>query len=170
MKTITCQEAENLFNAKGFKIIGEYLSANEPVEVMGLSCGHITSKRLGQNKRVKGCSICANQRKGKYRKFSQQDASDKFEKYGYKLLAEYVCSIKPVRVMCLGCGHITSKRLGDIGKGQCCSICAKAKRSQDKKLSQKEASDKFMSYGFKLIGEYVSEDEPVEVMGLECGT
>ncbi|PLY01945.1 MAG: hypothetical protein C0623_04730 [Desulfuromonas sp.] len=153
MKKLTHEQVEKRFLDHGFRLLGEYQNANQPIEVEGIACGHITKKRVGDLGQGKGCLVCAIEKRAASRRFSQEDAKVEFGKFGYQLKGKYKNAREPVLVKCPVCSQDVKLRLDNVKSGQGCPACSGKEQSERQRTPIEKLHDEIRNLGYEPVFE-----------------
>ncbi|AIT54836.1 conserved putative MutH/Vsr/archaeal HJR-like endonuclease [Melbournevirus] len=150
MRKITTEEAQKIFEEKGCKILGEYVSLKAPVKFRCF-CGRECESSLFCVRRDNfiGCVACRVEKGAKRVRWTQKDAENLFSNMGMSLLSSLPKNRKEKINFVCKCGRNSSSRF-DVSTrpGWCgCSFCAK----------EQEKKTKLQKYGHVCVlrSEYV---------------
>ena len=149
-KRYTQEEALGKFSEKGWKLLGEYISAGDPV-VCECPKGHTQSKRLSDISRY-GCAICENKAK-----YTQEQVEDYFNKKGWKVKGQYINTDTRLECTCPK-GHSQRKSFYAFRKSSNCTVCiGLAKPTID------HIRKSFAAVGYKLLStDYMNNHTKLE--------
>ena len=130
------KELDNCYGEGHYKVLGEYKTADTPIKVEHLDCGHIYEARPADIIRGHGCQKCAYKVRAKKigdaHRYTLKQAKEQLNKYlgsDYQLLLDkdedYKGNRQHIPVKHLVCGNTYYPRMSDIQRqGSGCPICS----------------------------------------------
>lgn len=151
-KKHTQSEIEDIFEKRGFTVLGPYKGALEKLNVICYN-GHKISITVSSFKQGIGCADCSG-----YRKHTQEYVSEFLMKNGYLLNSLYKNNREKISTICSN-GHKYCVTFNNFQKGVRCSDC-----SGTRKYTQEEVTKIFKLRDYVLVDEYKNNDTSVLVL------
>ena len=154
-KKKTIEEANKLFESKGFTLLStEYKNSSSPLNYI-CSNGHITKIGFAELQRGKSCLECSG-----WQKRTIKEVRELFAARGHTLLStEYKNNSSPLNYLCSN-GHNATINFNSLQKGIGCAECAGLKTK-----TIEEVRNLFESRNFTLLSpEYKSSKSPLNYL------
>ncbi len=156
------QEALCIIENAGFTVLGQYQTANAPLEIKCNTCGGIQRTALTNIKLGTRCTTCQLNKS----RFTTEDAKTEARKRGYEFLDTWTTARPKYKLQCLKCGNIAEQFWSTTRKSTpekpSCLFCS------GKRFRPDEIKELFLKQGLQLIGEYQNANTAVECICLKC--
>jgi hypothetical protein len=136
------------------------------------SCGQVRAISWARMKRGEtGCQPCSKARGAAKRKFTIEQARERFLEKRLELLeTSYVTANTPLSYVCMVCYVPGKMRLGTVNFGHGCKTCAERIKAASRRTSIAEAREFFEASGLSLLDDdYINNATPLRYHCNKCG-
>lgn len=170
MKRKSTEDFVNEMSIKhpNIQIEGDYLNNKTPIKCKCKICSNIWNPRPDQLVRGQGCPVCGHKKRIKSQTKSHEQFVEEIKSINLhiEILGKYVNNHTLIKVKCLDCGEEWEVTPNNLLRNHGCPNChGHILKSQ----SQYEEDMKNIHPNIKIIGEYINNKTPVEVMCEKCG-
>ena len=164
-KKKSSQEANAEIRSKGFEPLEEYPGSSAPWKLQCMSCGEVTTPRLGNLlKKSHGCKYCAG------RAIKESDAIAFMLSKGVKPLEPYKGNKTPWKCKCLNCGALITPKYNNAQTQHPCKYCSMLVLSKSKIESAEENAVSIMKENFlEPLEKYPGSHFHWKCKCLKCG-
>ena len=167
-RRLSFSHVRNYFDSLGCKLLSDsYINNSTNLEYI-CSCNRVSKSTFAHFQIYKRCRLCGIDASAARQRHSLKYVREFFKSQGCKLLQKtYINCHTPVQYKCC-CGEKSQIAFSDFQNGKRCRFCGRKTMADSQRHSIEFVKKCFLDRGCKLIGDYISCNEPVECI-CSCG-